>query len=451
MPATRPIRTATAILSASVLIGWAVRPAQADETRHSPYVASMIKGQEDYVHVWTAGVQGVGDEADKLVTVDVNPTSKTYGKVVHSLTVGGRGEANHLGFGDDRKHLWAGRLDDSKMFVFDVGSNPARPRIVKTIIDLPKKTGYVGPRAFCAVPGRMLVQSLSNSKDHGGMTGIAVYSNKGDFLAKYDMPLEVLGTKGDGFGYDLAISPAKTVLLSSSFGGRNLYMANPDRLLKESDATRKFGNTLIVWELKSMRPVRILNVPGSPMEIRWSPRVSDGWAIAASALTAALSLVRQDAQGLWQAREVARIGGPGTSPLPADMSITADGKGLWLGTFMDGMVRYFDLSDPEHPKQVYAKRVGSQVGTVAQSVDGKRIYVSSSLFSNWDKRGADDQQFLALYHWDGSELKEQWRIDFYREKLGRAGHMQFSARPARVATPGFGEPPPASPSRPTPE
>ena len=33
----------------------------ADETCMSPYMAK-IKGQEDFVYVWTLGVEGVGDE-----------------------------------------------------------------------------------------------------------------------------------------------------------------------------------------------------------------------------------------------------------------------------------------------------------------------------------------------------------------------------------------------------
>ena len=34
--------------------------ARADETCNSPYMSGLIKGQEDYVHVWTLGVQGLG-------------------------------------------------------------------------------------------------------------------------------------------------------------------------------------------------------------------------------------------------------------------------------------------------------------------------------------------------------------------------------------------------------
>src|SRR5713101_9662179 len=53
--------------------------ARADETCSSPYLA-RIDGQEEFVYVWTLGVEGLGDGADKLVTVDVKPGSPTYGK-----------------------------------------------------------------------------------------------------------------------------------------------------------------------------------------------------------------------------------------------------------------------------------------------------------------------------------------------------------------------------------
>ncbi len=74
------------LAAAAVAIAWAGL-AFADETCNSPYMTRLIKGQEDYVHVWTLGVEGVGDGSDKLVTIDANPKSKTYGKVVHTLSV----------------------------------------------------------------------------------------------------------------------------------------------------------------------------------------------------------------------------------------------------------------------------------------------------------------------------------------------------------------------------
>ncbi|MBL8704930.1 MAG: selenium-binding protein [Rhodospirillales bacterium] len=424
-PVLRSFRLSLVGLAAAAVIA---APARADETCNSPYMTGLIKGQEDFVHVWTLGVKGLGDESDKLVTIDANPGSKTYGKVVHSLSVGGRGEVHHMGFTDDRKQLWAGRLDDSKIFVFDVGRDPSKPKLVRTIDSMPAKTGYVGPHTFYAMPGRMLVQGLSNTKDHGGRTGMAVYSNKGDFVAKYDMPTT---NGGDGYGYDIAINPAKNLMLTSSFTGWNNYMMDLGKLVADPEAMKRFGNTMVAWDLKAMKPRKVFAVPGAPLEIRWSLKPGDNWAITASALTSKLWLVKQDANKAWQAKEVGTIGDPSKIPLPVDISITADGKGLWVNTFMDGTTRYFDLSNPEAPKQTYSKVTGKQVNMVSQSWDGKRVYITSSLLANWDKKGADDEQFLRAFAWDGKELKPLFEVDFTKEKLGRAHHMKFTAKPKR--------------------
>ena len=408
--------------------------ALADETCNSPYTTRLIKGQEDYVHVWTLGVEGLGDGSDKLVTIDANPKSKSYGKVVHQLSVGGRGEAHHMGFTDDRKHLWAGGLDDSKIHVFDVGTDPAKPKLVKTISDLVKQTGFVGPHTFYAMPGRMLIQALSNSKDHGGVTGIAVYNNKGNYVAKYAMPTgELRGAKGDGYGYDLAINPQKNVLLTSSFAGWNNYMMDMGKLVKDAEAMKRFGATMAAWDLKAMKPKQVMNVPGAPLEIRWSLNPKDNWAITATALTSKLWLVKPDGKGGWMAKDVATIGDPSKIPLPVDISISADGKGLWVNTFMDGLTRYFDLSNPEAPKETYTKKTGKQVNMISQSWDGKRVYITSSLLANWDKKGEDNEQFLRAFHWDGKELKAAFEVDFTKEKLGRAHHMKFSAKGGKKA------------------
>ena len=116
--------------------------ATADETCQSPYMAK-ITGQEDFVYVWTLGVEGVGDGQDKLVTVDVNPASDNFGKVINSLSVGGRNEAHHSGFTDDRKYLWAGGLDTNKIFIFDVHTDPAKPTLKRVVTDFVEDSGVL--------------------------------------------------------------------------------------------------------------------------------------------------------------------------------------------------------------------------------------------------------------------------------------------------------------------
>ena len=50
-------------------------PARADETCQSPYLPRLV-GQEDFVYVWTLGIEGVGDGSDKLVTIGANPGAR---------------------------------------------------------------------------------------------------------------------------------------------------------------------------------------------------------------------------------------------------------------------------------------------------------------------------------------------------------------------------------------
>src|SRR4051812_34425139 len=247
-----------AAIVALIILGLA-RPAHGDETCNSPYISKLIKGQEDYVYVWTLGVEGLGDGWDKLVTIDVNPKSKSYGKVLNSVSVGSRGEAHHMGFTDDRRQIWAGGLAGKEIYVFDI-RDPAKPRLMHTIDDLAAKTGYVGPHTYYALPGRMLVQALSNDKDKGGRTGMALYNNKGVFIASYAMPTSA---GGDGYGYDLAVNAKKNVMLTSSFTGYDNYMRPLGELIKDEAAMKRFGNTMIAWDLKTMKPQKVFSVAGA--------------------------------------------------------------------------------------------------------------------------------------------------------------------------------------------
>lgn len=437
-----PIRiVAMVVAGLSLAAFWAA----ADETCMSPYMAK-ITAQEDFIYVWTLGKQGLGDESDKLVTVDVRPGSKTYGKVVHTLSVGGRHEAHHAGFTDDRRYLWAGGLDTSRIFVIDVHTDPAKPKLERTITDFVAASGgVVGPHSAFALPGRMLISGLSNDRDHGGRTALVEYSNGGEHIATHWMPTAdrphgaTVASLADGYGYDVRVLPRRNVMFSSSFTGWANYMMDFGTMLQDQEAMKRFGQTVVVWDLHARKPLQVLEVPGAPLEIRvaWGPR--HDYAFTASALTSKLWLIHEKQPGVWAATAVADVGDPAKVPLPVDISLSADDQWLWVTTFMDGSARLFDVSDPFHPRQVYEKKVGSQVNMVSQSWDGERVYFSSSLLANWDKKGQDDEQFIKAYTWNGSELEPDFAVDFYAEKLGRPHIMRFGAYGL------YGKPDPARP------
>ena len=411
-----------------------VEPLRGDETCSSPYLA-RIEGQEEFVYVWTLGVEGLGDGSDKLVTVDVKPGSPNYGKVINSVSVGGRHEAHHGGFTDDRRQLWLAGLESSRIFIFDVHTDPAKPQLSKTISDFAQTTGGAeGPHGAYALPGRVLIPCLSNSRDHGGRTALVEYGNDGNYIATHWMPTkdDARGASdaqfADGYGYDARVSPRKNALLTSSFTGWNNYTTAFGKVTANPEAMKQFGQTMVMWDFHTRQPKKILQVPGAPLEIRWAWGDTHNYAFTASALTSKLWLVYADDRENWQAKEIAPISEAKGGVLPVDISLSADDKTLFVDSFGDGKCRVFDVSDPHKPKQIYEKEIGRQVNMVSQSWDGKRLYFTSSLLAQWDKLGKDNDQFLRAYAWDGKELKPTFALDFTELKLGRAHHMLFGAK-----------------------
>ncbi len=429
------VKNSLAVLAGTLALAliFSPRAARADETCSSPYLA-RIEGQEELVYVWTLGVEGLGDGADKLVTVDVKPGSPSYGKIINSVSVDGRNEAHHGGFTDDRRQLWLAGLENSKLFIFDVHTDPAKPKLMKTIDNFAETTGgAAGPHGAYALPGRVLIPCLSNVKDKGGRTALVEYGNDGNFIATHWLPTkdDARGAANaefaDGYGYDARVLPRKNALLTSSFTGWNNYMRDFGKLTADPEAMKNFGSTMVMWDFHTRQPKKIFQVPGVPLEIRWAWGDKHNYAFTATALTSKIWLVYADDKGEWQAKEVAPISDVKGGVLPVDISLSADDKTLFVDCFGDGKCRVFDVSNPHKPKQIYEKQIGKQVNMVSQSWDGKRLYFTSSVLARWDKQGADNEQFLRAYAWNGKELKPGFDLDFTALKLGRPHHMLFGS------------------------
>jgi selenium-binding protein 1 len=257
------------------------------------------------------------------------------------------------------------------------------------------------------------------------------YSNEGDYIATHWLPVKgaqgVAGAEfADGYAYDARVLPRKNALLTSSFAGLNNYMRAFGELVKDAEAMKQFGGTMVLWDFHTRKPKKVFSVPGAPLEIRWAWGEKSAHAFTATALTSKLWLVYEDAQGEWQAKEVATVGGEG-GVLPVDISLSADDKTLFVDCFGDGKCRVFDVSNPQQPKQIYELPIGKQLNMVSQSWDGKRLYFSSSLLARWDKGGDDNEQFVKAYAWDGKELTPKFALDFTALKLGRPHHMLFGS------------------------
>ncbi|HKA61827.1 MAG TPA: selenium-binding protein SBP56-related protein [Methylomirabilota bacterium] len=400
-------------LAMAVLTSGAAGPARADETCQSPFVPK-VTGQEDYIYVWTLGVKGVADGNDSMVTVDVNPASSRYGQIVHRAPVPGQHEAHHAGFTDDRRFLWAGGLDTSQIFIFDVASNPAQPKLVKTIKTFVKDTGgLVGPHTFYPLPGRMLISALSNSKDYGGRTGMAEYTNDGKFIRTIWMPAEAV------YGYDVRVNVNLNRMLTSSFTGRKNYMRPVGELLKDAEAMKQFGSSVIVWDFHARKPLQVLSIPGAPLELRWALLPNHRYAFTSTALTGQLVLIYEQDDGTWASKNIAEIG----ANIRVDISIAPDDSKIYVNSYGDGTMRIYDVSNPFEGQLIQEMKLGDQANMVSSSWDGKRVYATSSLLSKWDKPG---DQWLKAFAWEDGKLVAKFTTDF--NQVGRAHIMNFGSK-----------------------
>src|SRR6478736_2491366 len=119
------------ILSALLLLLLAVPSTATAEVCMSPYVKRLDR-QEKYLYVFC--VDADAKDNDFVSVIDVDPTSKTYGKITYTLDLGTKGnETHHWGYTDDRTRIWAGGLLSSRIWILDVATDPARPRIEKVL------------------------------------------------------------------------------------------------------------------------------------------------------------------------------------------------------------------------------------------------------------------------------------------------------------------------------
>src|SRR5437870_5252374 len=156
--------SAAAALPLALLAGLlALAPAPA-ETCMSPFVKRLDR-PEKYLYVFC--VDADAKDNDFLAVIDVDGESAKYGEVLYQLDLGSSGnETHHFGYTDDRTHVWGCSLFSNRVFVIDVATDPAKPRLEKVLEDAAGKAGLSGPHSPYALPGRMLLSFLGG-KDGG--------------------------------------------------------------------------------------------------------------------------------------------------------------------------------------------------------------------------------------------------------------------------------------------
>jgi selenium-binding protein 1 len=396
------IATALAVALAVLAYALPAGPAGA-ETCLSPFVKRLDRPEK---YLYLICIDADARDNDFMAVIDVDPDSATYGTIRYTLDLGSKGnETHHWGFTDDRTRIWAGGLLSSRVWILDVATDPAKPRIEKVLERIPAETGLSGPHTYYALPGRMLVGFLG-AADGGLPAGMAEFTNDGRFIRRIDNPSDA------PYGYDLAVNPGPNRMVSSSF----TPLRNYRKPLSAMDL-KDFGRELVVWDFKNRTPLQVGKAGLAPLEVRWSLKPDDNLGFTNCALDDSIWMFRGQSDGTYAFKKVADTGA-----LPADLRQSPDGRYLFVSCFGANLLQQWDVSDPEKPRLFSTVSPGVQPNMMHVTGDGKRMYVSNSLLSTLDHAG---RFYVRLIHIgpDGMKVDPFFNIDLNTFPTGPArGH-----------------------------
>jgi selenium-binding protein 1 len=354
---------AIAVILFAGFLALAGKGARADVC-NSPFLKYLDR-PEHILYVWTVDARQKNN--DFMAVVDVNPDSGSYGKILKLVDIGSKGnEPHHFGFTDDRRRIWGATLFTSKLYIFDVATKPAEPKQI-AVIDFKKVTGLTSPHSVYALPGRMLITSLGNAKDDVP-AGFAEFTNDGKYIRTVHMP------KNAPYGYDAGVKPEINRMVTSAFTPLDNFRKPFPQMDK-----KHFGDTLVLWDFATMKPLKVVHTDKSPLEVRWARQPGHNYGFVNCLLGDSIWVWKSTPDGKFDAKLATK-----TEPLPADLRQDVNDHYLYVTSFMKGDVQQFDISDPDSVKLHSQIHLGDHPNMMNISVDGTRMYVTNSLLSTAD-------------------------------------------------------------------
>ncbi|MET0769590.1 MAG: selenium-binding protein SBP56-related protein [Solirubrobacteraceae bacterium] len=348
------------------------------------------------------------EKPDFLAVVDAE-----HGRVVHETPMPNVGdELHHFGWnrcssachGPDRSHLIVPGFRSSRIHVVNVADDPRRPRIEKVVepAEMVRETGLTRPHTVHCMPGDNIVISMLGDADGNGACGFAVLDAR---------TFEVKGRWEDGgphpaLNYDFWYQPRQNVLASSEFGEPNAYESGFDL---DHVAAGRYGSRLHFWNLAERRLEQTIELGEAglvPLEVRWlhDPDADEGF--VGAALSSTMWHFHRD-NGAYTADNVIAVDGVEQEgwpfPVPGlitDLVVSMDDRFLYFSNWLHGDLRQYDISDPAHPRLTGRLQLGGVLGRPCDgprdlgggpqmlqlSLDGRRLYVTNSLYSTWDNQ-----------------------------------------------------------------
>ncbi len=400
---------------------------------------------------------------DYLATVDVDPASPTYSQVICRTPMPNVGdELHHFGWNacsschldssKSRRFLIIPGFRSSRIHILDT-VDPRAPALVKVIEpeEVKRKTNLSAPHTVhCLADGTVMISMLGDGEGNAP-GGFLQLDENFDILGRWEQ--EPAGMR---FNYDYWYQPQHNVMVSSGLAAPNTYYPGFNL---DDVAAGLYSREINLWDWQERKLVQTLDLGEDglvPLEVRFLHSPSQTRAYIGAALSSNLFYLDKK-NGAWETQKVVDIpsieleGWPFPVPsLLVDLVLSMDDRYLYLANWLHGDVRQYDISDPARPQlkgQVWCggvlgkdmtngtRKLNGGPNMLQLSLDGKRLYVTSSLLSSWDNQFYPDiarkGSYLLKIDCDiengGMRIAPDFFVDFGLEPAGpaRAHEIHF--------------------------
>lgn len=437
-------------------------PSCCDRTYATPADA-MKAPPEKVAYVPAIHVGTDVNKPDYLATVDVDPESKTYGTVISRLSMPNVGdELHHFGWnacsschGEEGKHrrfIVLPGIGSGRIHFVDT-EDERSPKLHKVIEaeEIAKKTNLSAPHTVhCLADGNIMISMLGDAEGNGPGGFLMLDS---DFNVSGRWENNLAGMK---YNYDYWYQPRHNVMVSSEWGAPNTVSQG----FKLDDVKAgKYGQQIHFWDWKERKINQTIDLGETgmiPLEVRFHHDPDSVHGFVGAALSSTMWHWFKDGDK-WTAEKVIEVepieteGWPFPVPgLITDLVLSMDDRFLYFSNWLHGDLRQYDVSDPANPKMTGQVWLGGVIGKTAEcqgkklgggpqmlqlSLDGKRLYVTNSLYSPWDNQFYPDMAKEGSYMLQldcdtengGMKLNEKFMVDFGAEPNGpaRAHEIRF--------------------------
>ncbi|MDZ8187731.1 MAG: selenium-binding family protein [Nostoc sp. ChiSLP02] len=425
---------------------------------------AAIKAEREKVLYAIALYTGTGiEEPDYLATVDVDPNSPTYSQVIHRLPMPYIGdELHHFGWnacsschGDtskSRRFMVIPGQRSSRIYIVDTADAKA-PKLHKVIEpqEIVEKTNLTAPHTVhCLADGHVMISMLGD-RNGDGPGGFLLLDDNFDIAGRWERNANTMQ-----FNYDFWYQPRHNVMVSSEWGAPKTYYPGFDL---NDVADGKYGHHVHFWNWSTREIIQSFDLKEEgliPLEVRFQHNPDSTHGFVAAALSSNVWHWHKP-NGHWHIEKVIDIpsveldGWPIPVPsLITDILISMCDRYIYFSNWLHGDIRQYDISDPTHPRLTGQVWCGGLLGNSGEvqghklaggpqmlqlSLDGKRLYVTNSLFSTWDnqfypelsKTGSYLLQIDCDTENGGLKINEDFYVDFGKEPRGpsRAHEMRY--------------------------